>query len=92
MGDALGQMAEAIVGLEVRGALGQGEELAEPSAQLALGAPQGAQVAALSGGGHGAACVHHPLQGRLFEAHVLPADLDQLGELVVTLLQGHVYV
>ncbi|MCY1361031.1 hypothetical protein D9M69_476820 [compost metagenome] len=85
-------MAEAVVGLQLRVVLGQGEELPEAGAQAALRLAQGADVVLLAGAGHGGAGGDHPLQGGLLVLHVLLAGLHQLGQFLVTLLEQHVDV
>ena len=77
---------------EVGIGLGDGEELTEAATELGFRATEAADVARLARHRDCLAGADHALERFAFVQHVLLADLDQLGQFVVTLLEQDVDV
>ena len=77
-------------GLELGVGLCHGEQTSEAGAQLGFRCAQCSEIAGNVGRVHCAASASYAIQRLLLEFHVLLAGLDQLGQLVMTLLEQHV--
>src|SRR3990167_4381303 len=88
--DALLQVLKALIGLQLRIVLRQCEQLAEAGAQTAFGLAQRAHIGLFPGTGHRLPGGDHPLQGGAFMLHILLAVLDQLGQLLMALLEQYI--
>src|SRR5690606_3637456 len=83
--DALLQVAEALVGAQLRVVLGQREQPPQARAQTGFGLAQGADVALLASAGNGVTCLDDRLQGAPFVLHVLLAGLHQFRQFLMAL-------
>ena len=84
------QLHEILVGLQFRVGFRHRKNIAEPHTQHALRLPQRGNILLLARSLHLRTRFDDLLQRGLLEFLVLPAHLDQLGQLVMALFQQHI--